>query len=174
MKSILTFISLAALALLVSMAGCRQRQPEAPAALTVQDVAAVSKAIDSALEAFTAKDLERLMSFYGADSVVSEYNRSDRGVDEIRDKHMRPELADYTISTYQGEDRVIRGHNGLAYVSERNVIEIQDKDGNTYATDSARASYVVEKQPDGLWKCVLEHWSGPMNWAPTKQEKAAK
>jgi len=68
MKSILTFVPLAALALLVSLAGCRQPRPEAPAALTAEDVAAVSKAIDSAIEAYAAKDLERVMSVFAADA----------------------------------------------------------------------------------------------------------
>jgi len=174
MKSILTFVSPAALALLVSLAGCRQPQPEAPAALTAEDVAAVSKAIDSAIEAYAAKDLERLMSVYAADAVESEYDRYYPGVDEIREKHMKPEFADFTVSTYKAADRLVRGRNGLAYVSDRDIFESQDKDGNTYSTDSARASFVFEKQPDGAWKCVLSHWSGPMNWAPKKPEKAAQ
>ena len=174
MKSILTFVSLATLALLVSLAGCRRPQPEAPAALTAEDVAAISKAIDSAIEAYAAKDLERLMSVFAADAVESEYDRYYRGVDEIRERHMKPEFANSAVSTYKAADRAIRGLNGLAYVSERDIIELQDKDGNTYSTDSARASFVFEKQPDGAWKCVLSQWSGPMNWEPKKPEKAAK
>jgi len=173
MKAMLTFVSLAALALLVSLAGCQQPKPEAPAALTAEDVAAVGKAIDSAIEAFAAEDLERIMSFYAADAVVLEYDRAFRGAEEIREKHMKPEFAEYTISTFKAADRVVRGRDGLAYVTERDIIEFQDKAGNTFSTDSAQASFVLEKQPDGAWKCVQEHWSGPMNWAPRKPEKAA-
>jgi ketosteroid isomerase-like protein len=76
------------------------------------------------LEAFAAEDLERVMSVYADDAVLLEYSRADRGAEEIREKHMKPEFAEYTIPTFKAADRVVRGRNGLAYVVERDIIEL--------------------------------------------------
>ena len=173
MKWTITLVSIVALALLVSFTGCQQPQPAQPAALTAEDVAAIGKTIDTAIESYAAKDIDRHMSFAAADAVSLEYDKRYQGAAEIREKHIKPEMAEMTVITYKAADRVVRGHGGLAYVAERNSIEFKDKDGKTFSTDSAWASYVLEKQPDGAWKCKLAHWSGPMNWLANKPEKAA-
>jgi ketosteroid isomerase-like protein len=173
MKWTITLVSIAVIALLVLCAACQQPKPEQPAALTADDVAAVGKTIDTAIETYVAKDIDRHMSFAADDAVSIEYDKRFQGAAEIREKHIKPEMADMTDVTYKAADRVVRGHSGLAYVVERNVIQFKDKDGKMYSTDSAWASYVLEKQPDGAWKCKLAHWSGPMNWLPKQPEKAA-
>jgi ketosteroid isomerase-like protein len=173
MQRTIRIISLAALALLVSSTGCQRPRPEQPAALTAEDVSAVGRTIDAAIDAYVAKDIDRHMSFAAADAVSLEYDNHYQGAAEYREKHVKPEMADYTDVTYKAADRVVRGHSGLAYVTERNIIAFKDKEGKTYSTNSAWASYVLEKQPDGAWKCKLVHWSGPMNWVPNKPEKAA-
>jgi ketosteroid isomerase-like protein len=99
-----------------------------------------------------------------------EYDKRFQGLEEIREKHIKPEMAETAASTYKVADRLVRGQGGTAYVSERNIVEFRERDGKTYSSDSARASYVLEKQGDGGWKCKQVHWSGPSSWAPTKPE----
>jgi ketosteroid isomerase-like protein len=165
MKRLTAFPLVAALTLLVLATSCQQSTPQA-AALTSEDIAAVGKTIDAAIEAYVAKDLDRHMQFAAADAIGMEYDERFQGIDEIREKHIKPEFAEMKGVTYKAADRIVRGHSGLAYVSERNIIEFQDKEGKTFSTSDAWASYVMEKQQDGLWKCKQSHWSGPMNWVP--------
>jgi ketosteroid isomerase-like protein len=172
MRIITAFVIVTALVLFVPLTGCQQPKPQPAAGLTAEEVAAIGKTIDTANEAYAAKNLDGVMQLYAADAIELEYDKRYQGVDDIRDKHIKPEFAEITNITFKAADRIVRGHSGLAYVSERNIFEGQDKKGDTYSTDSAWASYVLEKQPDGAWKCKQMHWSGPMNWLPKKAEKA--
>jgi ketosteroid isomerase-like protein len=161
----IAFSFLAVLALLVMASGCQQPKSETPSALTAEDVEAVGKTIDSAIETFVAKDIDRHMAVFDANLVNMEYDRCFRGLEEYREKHVKPEMVEInSIIKYEPADRVVRGHDGLAYVYERNIIEYQTEDGKTFSTDSAWASHVLEKQPDGVWKIVQNHFSGPMVW----------
>ena len=173
MKRIITLVFSVALTLLVSLIGCQQTKPEQPTALSAEDTAAIGQTIDSCIQAYLARDLDRHMSYYATNALFSEYDKYYSGASEIREKHVKPEFEEGTVSIYKSADRVVRGRNGIAYVSERNIIESQSKDGKRFSTDSARASYVLEKQVDGSWKFVQLHWSGPMNWPEQKGEKAA-
>ena len=173
MKTRTLFVSVAALVLLVPLMSCQRSQPQPATTLTDEEVAAIGKTIDDALEAYAAKDLNRHMQYAAADVIFMEYDKRSQGVDELREKHVKPELAEFTVTTYKAADRVVRGRGGLAYVSERNILEMKDKAGNTFNTDSACASYVFEKQPDGTWKLKQGHWSGPMNWSPKAPEQGA-
>ncbi|MCU0246936.1 MAG: nuclear transport factor 2 family protein [Bryobacter sp.] len=174
MKPILTLLGVAALALLVSLVGCQQPKPEAPAALLPDDVAAIGKAIDGTLAAFVAKDIDKTMTFYAEDAVMVEYAQRNQGAKSIREDHILKEFADRDDSVpmrYEAADRIVRGKGGFAYVTERNIVEAKSKDGKLWKTDTAMASYVMEKQSDGAWKCVQMHWSGPMSWTPVPPEK---
>jgi len=171
MRVLVAIVSVVALALIVPLTGCQQRQPQPTASLTTEEVAAVGKTIDDGLQSYAAKDVEKHMQAYAAAAIAMEFDKRYQGADDIREKHIKPEAAELTVTTFKAADRIVRGQGGLAYVSERNIIEFSDKAGNTFSTDSAWASYVMAKQPDGAWKLKQVHFSGPMNWLPRKPEK---
>jgi len=171
MRGLVATVSVVALALIVPLTGCQQSQPKVAASLTAEDVAAVSKIIDDALQSYAAKDVEKHMQAYAVDAITMEFDKRYQGADDIREKHIKPEVAELTVPTFKAADRVVRGQGDLAYVSERNIIEFSDKAGNTFNSDSAWASYVLARQPDGAWKVKQVQFSGPMNWLPNKPEK---
>lgn len=173
MKTRTLFVSVAALVLLVPLMSCQRSQPQPATTLTDEEVAAIGKTIDDALEAYVAKDLDRHMQSAAADLIWMEFDKRYQGFDDYREKHIKPELAQSNVTTYKTADRVVRGHSGLAYVSERQIIDMKDNAGNIFSTDSAWASYVFEKQPDGTWKLKQGHWSAPMNWSPKAPEQGA-
>jgi ketosteroid isomerase-like protein len=135
---------------LVSLTGCQQTKPEQSAALTAEDIAAIGQT-SASIQAYQAKDIARYMSHYTADAVFSEYDRYNARAND------KPEFEEGTVATYKAVDRVVRGRNGIVYVSERNILDFQIKDGKRLSTDSARASNVLA---NGFWKFVQSHWSG--------------
>lgn len=161
MKHNIPLVLLSALTLVALLTGCGRDRPSQPTALTAEDVAAIGQTIDSCLEAYKAKDIDRHMACYATDAVFTEYGKYNSGASEIREKHIRPEFEEATFSKYESADRLVRGRNGIAYVAERNIIEFQTKDGKKFSMDRARTSYVLEKHADGSWKIVQLHFSGP-------------
>jgi ketosteroid isomerase-like protein len=161
MKYRFACMMLVGLALALLAAGCQQPKSEQTSVLSAEDTAAIGKTIDSTIETFIAKDIDKFMANFSPNVVNMEYERCYRGLDELRDKHAKPEMADLTMTIYKSSDRHIHGRSEFAYVSEREIVDFKDKDGKPHSSDSCWASYVLEKASDGKWKIVQMHFSGP-------------
>jgi ketosteroid isomerase-like protein len=161
MKRRLGCVIFAGIALAFLAAGCQQPKSEQASTLSVEDTAAIGKAIDSQIAAFVAKDIDKFMADIDPDIVNMEYDKCYRGAVEVREKHVKPEMATITMKTYKAEDRHIVGQGNFAYVNERNIWEFKDNSGKNYTSNSSWASYVLEKKSDGSWKFVQVHVSGP-------------
>ena len=152
-------VIVAGIALAFLATGCQQ--PKAEQALGTEDTATIGKMLDSMIAAYAAKDLDKSMADVDPDIVNMEYDKCYRGAVEFREKHLKPEMANYTVQTYKAEDRHILGRGSFAYVNEREICRFTDNSGKQLGSDSYWASYVLEKKSDGRWKIVQSHFSGP-------------
>ena len=117
--------------------------------------AAVEQVEQAVLEAFQAKDLNRLAGYYGEDATVMMAGQAPaKGGEEIK-KSLAGFMSDPNFSlSFDNESTRIAGSGDLAYT--RGTYTVSYTNPQTKQKQSERGSYVsvFEKAADGSWKII--------------------
>ena len=147
----------AAFTLTVILAGCKQA-PQAPAPATHDaDVKAIRDLEAATVQAFAAKDVNKIAAFY-ADDASGLYPDSPvlNGVPAIM-ASWKPMLADKNFSVTWASDKVEIAKSGDLGYSQGSLTQTMT-DPKTKKVLTVRGKYVTvfKKQADGGWKAVAD------------------
>ena len=110
-------------------------------------------------EAFVAKDLDKLATFYHPDVTIYEGAGVNNGWVDYRDRHLGPELKEFeNLEFGHSNRRVHMLGDRAAYVISEYFIKAKIKE--RMLDSIGRETLIVEKQADGAWKIRHSHTSG--------------
>lgn len=158
-------------AYLVVTAGCAQKPAATPAdssvqqAGTVNDVASVQRAIDSADARFSAAlmkgDTAGISSVYADDAVILPPNmkaaRGRAGMSQMNAAMLAN--VSYPAVSVKSEDLIVSGDYGIETGVYR--MTIQPKAGKS-TEDVGKFISIWKKQPDGSWKMIRDMFSSDL------------
>lgn len=152
------------LAIAVAMgmaAGCGYQAP-APATPAV-DLAAEEKAIRAEATAWgaviEAKDLEKTLSFYAAESCILPDKMARVSTPDERRKVWEALFkAPVELASIETTDVTVSHHGDLAYETGKFTQTVKGKKGNTSAV-TGKYLVVWKKQADAKWKAVADIWN---------------
>ena len=115
--------------------------------------------LDAYDEAFNAKDLERLGTFYHPGVTIYEGGGIDNGWAAYRDKHLGPELKAFENLQFGHTDRKVHvlGDGRTAYVTS--LYFIKAKMGERTVDSGGLETLVLVKDGGGAWKIRHTHTS---------------
>ena len=109
-------------------------------------------------EAFSAKDLEKLASFYHPDVTIFEGGGVNRGWADYRDHHLGPELEEFENLKFEHTAVKARAlGDASAYVTAEYHLATQYRDRNIDVT--GLATLILVKSENGDWKIRHSHTS---------------
>jgi len=111
-------------------------------------------------EAFNARDLDRLATFYDSGVTVFEGSGVNDGWADYRGRHLGPELKAFEgLEFGHSEVQANLAPDGrAAYITARYFIKA--KMGERMLDNVGLATYVVIKADDGAWRILHSHTSG--------------
>lgn len=126
---------------------------------SADEAARISAWLDAYDEAFNAKDLERLGTFYHPDVTIYEGGGIDHGWAAYRDKHLGPELKAFENLQFGHTDRKVHvlGDGRTAYVTS--LYFIKAKMGERTVDSGGLETLVLVKDAGGAWKIRHTHTS---------------
>ena len=155
-------VAMAVVVMLALAQGCGYQQAPAPAKPTV-DLAAEEKAIRAEATAWgvalKAKDLDKTLSYYAAESCIL----PDRGARVSTPEERRKLWAGVfkepvELASIETTDVTISHHGDLAYEAGKFTQSMKVKKGKT-TTASGKYLVVWKKQADEKWKAVADIWN---------------
>jgi len=160
----------AAFALAVIVAGCNQAPPPPTPDTHDADVKAIRDLEAATVQAFAAKDLDKVAAFY-ADDASGLYADSPvlNGVPAIM-ASWKPQLADKNFSVTWASDKVEIAKSGDLGYSQGSVTQTMT-DPKTKKVLTVKGKYVTvfKKQADGSWKAVADIGNEDAPPAPVKK-----
>ncbi|HUF23900.1 MAG TPA: nuclear transport factor 2 family protein [Vicinamibacterales bacterium] len=126
---------------------------------TADEASRISGWLDAYDEAFNARDLERLATFYHPDVTIYEGGGIDNGWAAYRDKHLGPELKAFENLQFGHTDRKVHvlGDGRTAYVTS--LYFIKAKMGERTIDSGGLETLVLVKDAGGAWKIRHTHTS---------------
>lgn len=123
------------------------------------DAAAIERWLHAYDEAFNAKDLEKLATFYHPDVTVYEGGGIDTGWAAYRDRHLGPELKQFQNLQFSHADITVTplADGRAAYATAKYSLKAQL--GERAIDASGLATYVLVKNGAGAWKIRHSHTS---------------
>lgn len=117
-------------------------------------------------EAFNARDLDQLATYYYPDVTIFEGAGVNDGWADYRDRHLGPELKAFeNLEFGHSEVQANLAPDGMAaYVTARYFIKA--KMGERTLDNVGLATYVIVKADDGTWKIRHSHTSGRARQRP--------
>jgi uncharacterized protein (TIGR02246 family) len=142
--------------MLVFIVACQPPEPQATT--TGPDVDAIKAALDQAVTADNAGDVDGVMAVYADDAVSFPPDAPPwRGIDTIRTR-LGEEFAGYTMQfTATPSEVVVAGDVGVMQASWEETLT--PKGGGEPMEMAGHWLIVWRKQPDGSWKEWREMWS---------------
>jgi uncharacterized protein (TIGR02246 family) len=136
------------------LAGCGP----APAGLETERRAIITR--DQAwASAAAARDLERTVSYWADDATLMPPDMTAlKGKDAIRGYVAGAFGAPGFHITWKAQEVVVGSGGRLAYEVATNQFTIADSTG-TLHTSSGKGVTVWRKDPDGVWRCVIDIWN---------------
>ena len=134
----------------------------APQVDTAADEAAIRTVDGQMVAAINAGDLDRWLGFFTEDAIMLPPNApAVTGKEAIRE-FVSDLMAstDFTVSHDLGKVEVSRSGD-LAYVSYAYKLTLNDPEGKP-VTDRGKDISILKKQPDGMWKVVIDMWSSDL------------
>ncbi|HVL70212.1 MAG TPA: DUF4440 domain-containing protein [Vicinamibacterales bacterium] len=131
---------------------------EAQAASASGDAAKIEAWLKGYDEAFNAKDIERLGTYYHPDVTIYEGGGIDNGWAAYRDHHLGPELKAFENLEFGHSDRRIHllGDNAAYVVS---TYTLKAKMGERTIDSTGLETLVLVRGADGVWKIRHSHTS---------------
>jgi uncharacterized protein (TIGR02246 family) len=160
----------AAFALAVILVGCKQA-PLPPAPDTHDaDVKAIRDLEAANVQAFAAKDIDKVSAFYADDaSVFLPDAPVFNGIAAIK-AAFKPFVADKNSSDTFASDKVDIAKSGdLGYAQGTLTYTMTDPKTKKVLTGKGKYVTVYKKQADGSWKAVADIWNEDAPPAPTKK-----
>lgn len=133
--------------------------PAAPQPQATGDAAAIERWLGEYDAAFTAKDLEKLGTFYHQDVTIYEGGGVNNGWADYRDHHLGPELKAFQNLQFSHSNRKVQvlGDGRVAYVTSNYAIKA--KMGEREIDSGGLETLVLVKGADGAWKIRHSHTS---------------
>jgi len=151
-------LSLAAITLVVSLAGCTPAAtPLAPPDTHDADAKAI-KGIEAAwVQAFTTKDVDKVAAFYTEDaSVFLPGTPIITGIPAIK-AALKPMIADRDFSLTFAADKVDVAKSGdLGYSQGAYTMTYSSSEGKKMVAEKGKYVTIFKKQADGNWKNVAD------------------
>jgi len=149
----------AAIALVVILAGCKQAPPPAPDTHDA-DVKAIRDLEATQLQAYAAKDLDRIVAIYADDaSLFLPDAHVFNGMAAIK-AAMSPQLKDKNFSITFASDKVDVAKSGdLGYSQGSLTYTMTGPKTKRVLTGKGKYVTVYKKQADGGWKAVADIWN---------------
>ena len=146
----------AAITLVVIFAGCKQAPPPAPNTHDA-DVKAIRDVEAAAVQAFAAKDVDKLAAFYADDaSVLSPDAPAINGIAAIKTA-LKQFFADKNFTNTIASDKVDAAKSGdLGYSQGAFTMTMTDRKSKKLLTERGKYVEVFRKQADGGWKAVAD------------------
>ncbi|MGA9060472.1 MAG: SgcJ/EcaC family oxidoreductase [Terracidiphilus sp.] len=160
----------AAFALTVILAGCKQAPPPPAPDTHDADVKAIRDLEAATLQAFAAKDLDKIGAIFADDaSGLPPDSPALSGIAAIK-AWWKPLLADKNFSFSFASDKVDVAKSGdLAYSQGANTWTMTDPKTKKLVTGKGKYVTVYKKQADGGWKAVANIGNEDAPPAPAKK-----
>jgi uncharacterized protein (TIGR02246 family) len=160
----------AAFALAVILAGCKQGPPPPAPDTHDADVKAIRDLETAAVQAFAAKDVDKLAAFYADDaSVFFPDAPVINGIVAIKTA-FKPFLADKNFTNTSASDKVDVAKSGdLGYSQGAYTMTFTDPKTKKVLTVKGKYVTVFQKQADGGWKAVTDISNEDAPAAPVKK-----
>jgi ketosteroid isomerase-like protein len=157
MKSIITG-AFAALLLLPPIGDAPQTRTPVQSAAPTGEAARIDVWLKGYDDAFNAKDLDKLGTFYHPDVTIYEGGGIDRGWAAYRDGHLGPELKAFENLQFGHADRQIHliGERAAYVVS---TYTLKARVGERVIDSGGLETLVLVKGDDGAWKIRHSHTS---------------
>jgi len=160
-------ITLVFLLLLTLSTACKTA---APPDTHADDESALRKLDDEWSRAVGAKDVEKTMSYYADDALMTLPNIPTlTGKDSIRTLWKSLLEAPGFAGGWKATKVEIARSGDLAYVTGSYEITETDESGKPM-TDKGKYIKNWKKQPDGSWKCVADMFSSDLSLAPVSEK----
>ncbi len=160
----------AAFALTVILAGCKQAAPPPAPDTHDADVKAIRDLETAQVQAFNAKDVDKLVAFYADDaSLFPPGAPAVNGMAAIKAAE-KPLLADKNFSLTSATDKVDVAKSGdLGYTQGAYTATFTDTKTKRVLTVKGKYVTVYKKQADGSWKIVADINNEDAPPAPAKK-----
>jgi uncharacterized protein (TIGR02246 family) len=162
------YFKLAAFTLAVILAGCKQVAPPAPDTHDA-DVKAIRDLEAATVQAFAAKDLDKIGAFY-ADNASAFFPDAPvvTGAAAI-EAAFKPFFADKNFSLTFAADKVDVAKSGdLGYSQGAYTMTMTDLKTKKVLTEKGKFVTVFKKQADGGWKAIADIFNEDAPPAPAK------
>ena len=155
----------------LSVAACNQTPPPAPDTHDA-DVKAITATEAQANQAWAAKDLEKVMSFYADDAVLMTPGaEAVHGKDAMRDG-LKQMLGDPALSlTFQSSKADVAKSGDLGYTAGTYKLTVTDPATHKVINDHGNYVTTFRKQADGSWKAVADIASSAVAPMPPPKKK---
>jgi uncharacterized protein (TIGR02246 family) len=160
----------AALALAVILVGCKQAPPPPAPDTHDADVKAIRDLEAAAVQAFAAKDIDKLAAFYADDaSVLLPDAPAINGIAAIKTA-FKPFFADKNLTNTFASDKVDAAKSGdLGYSQGAYTMTFTDPKTKKVLTEKGKYVTVFQKQADGGWKAVADIINEDARPSPAKK-----
>jgi uncharacterized protein (TIGR02246 family) len=160
----------AAFALTVILAGCNQAPPPPAPDTHDADVKAIRDLEAATVQAFAAKDLDKIVAFYADDASMFDPDAPVvNGKAAIKEAY-KPFLADKNFSLTFASDKVDVAKSGdLGYSQGAFTMTMTDPKTKKVLTERGKYVTVFKKQADGSWKAVADIDNEDAPPAPAKK-----
>lgn len=164
------YIRLAAFTLAVILAGCKQAAPPPAPDTHDTDVKAIRDAETVAVQAFAAKDVDKLAAFYADDaSVLFPDAPAINGIAAIKTA-FKPFFTDKNFTCTFASDKVDAAKSGdLGYSQGAYTMTMTDPKTKKVLTVKGKYVTVFKKQAGGGWKAVADIFNENAPPAPAKK-----
>jgi ketosteroid isomerase-like protein len=144
-----------AIAAALALSACGKSEDDGPAAQAAKDVQAIKDSEASFVAGFKAKDLEKVVAFYGSSAMVFFPGQTPtKGMDQIRYVY-RLALGDPAAALTIAADRVeVAAAGDIAY--SRGTFEQTATDATSHKPVTVKGDYVTvfKKTANGSWKAI--------------------
>lgn len=123
------------------------------------DAAAVEAWLKSYDAAFTAKDLDKLSTFYHPDVTIYEGGGINNGWIDYRDRHLGPELKSFENLQFGHSNTKVTVLPGGQSAYATSEYSIKAKMGDRELDSGGLETLVLVKSADGTWKILHSHTS---------------
>jgi ketosteroid isomerase-like protein len=123
------------------------------------DEAAIAAWLQRFDEAFNAKDLDRLATFYHPDVTIYEGGGINTGWVDYRDHHLGPELKSFENLQFAHNSPKVTLLPGGQSAYAMSEYSLKARIGEREVDSRGLETLVLVKQPDGAWKICHAHTS---------------
>ena len=120
-----------------------------------KDIVAIEQVAQQWIEAYTAGDLDRLMSLYTEDAIVALHGRpAMRGVEQVRN-FFAPGMGKSRV-TFEIDIEEIQIHGDTAHLLSKYYLTSEPKSGGDTYRDAGRSLLIYKRNADNEWKLYLD------------------